>query len=77
MKNLMKKWTDISLILRILVGLAIGAVLGVAAPHASIIAVFGSVFVGALKGAAPILVFFLVASSLANAGDTSACYRCG
>ena len=67
MKNLMKKWTDISLILRILVGLAIGAVLGVAAPHASIIAVFGSVFVGALKGAAPILVFFLVASSLANA----------
>lgn len=67
MKNLMKKWTDISLILRIIVGLAIGAVLGVAAPHASIIAVFGSVFVGALKGAAPILVFFLVASSLANA----------
>ena len=67
MKNLMKKWTDISLILRILVGLAIGAVLGVAAPLASIIAVFGSVFVGALKGAAPILVFFLVASSLANA----------
>ncbi|MDO5776375.1 MAG: serine/threonine transporter SstT [Eubacteriales bacterium] len=67
MKNLMKKWTDISLILRIIVGLVIGAVLGVAAPHASIIAVFGSVFVGALKGAAPILVFFLVASSLANA----------
>lgn len=67
MKNLMKKWTDISLILRIIVGLVIGAALGVAAPHASIIAVFGSVFVGALKGAAPILVFFLVASSLANA----------
>ena len=63
----MKKWNDMSLILRIVIGLIIGAVLGLAAPGLSAISILGNVFVGALKGVAPILVFFLVSSSLANA----------
>lgn len=67
MKQLMKKWTDISLILRILTGLIIGAVLGLICPQLTGLEIFGNVFVGALKGIAPVLVFFLVASSLANA----------
>ena len=56
-----------SLILRILIGLIIGAVLGLAVPGASWIGILGELFVGALKAIAPILVFVLVASSLANA----------
>jgi serine/threonine transporter len=67
MRELVKKWNSISLILRILVGLIIGAVLGLAVPEASVIAVLGDVFVGALKAIAPVLVFVLVMSALANA----------
>ncbi len=66
MNNLMKKWTDISLIKRILGGLIIGAALGIAVPQATGITVLGDLFVGALKAVAPILVFFLVMSSLSN-----------
>ncbi len=68
MKNLIKKWNSISLILRILAGMVIGAVLGLALPQASVTAVLGDVFVGALKAIAPVLVFVLVMSALANAG---------
>ena len=69
MKNLVKKWNDISLILRILIGLIIGTILGIAAPQATIIAVLGNLFVGALKAVAPLLVFVLVMSSLARANN--------
>ena len=34
MKNLLQKWNSLSLIVRILIGLIIGAILGVAAPKA-------------------------------------------
>ena len=73
MKALWNKWNDISLIKRILVFLIIGAILGVIFPNmdgASPIAgitILGSLFVGALKAVAPILVFFLVIAALANA----------
>ena len=66
-KRVAKAWNSISLIKRIIVGLAIGAVLGVFAPSISIIELLGTLFVSALKGVAPILVFFLVISALANA----------
>lgn len=69
MKNLVKKWNDTSLILRIAVGLVIGAVLGVLFPNFTVITLFGNIFVGALKAIAPILVFVLVMSSLAQAGQ--------
>ena len=65
--NIIKKWNSTSLILRIFIGLVIGAILGLAAPGLSWISVLGTLFVGALKAVAPILVFVLVSSSLANA----------
>ena len=61
-----RKWNSMNLILRILICLIIGAVLGFLAPKASWIGILGELFVGALKAIAPILVFMLVASSLAN-----------
>ena len=67
MKKVIEKWNGISLIIRILIGLILGAVLGVACPNATVVAIFGDVFVGALKAIAPVLVFVLVMSSLANA----------
>ena len=65
--ELIRKWNSISLIIRILCGLAIGVILGRLVPGASWIAVLGDLFVGALKAAAPVLVLVLVASSIANA----------
>lgn len=56
-----------SLILRILIGLIIGAVLGLTLPQATGISILGDLFVGALKAIAPVLVFVLVISSLAQA----------
>lgn len=67
MKQLINKWNNISLILRIVIGLAIGVILALVCPQATAISVLGDLFVGALKGIAPILVFVLVVSSLANA----------
>ena len=67
MKELCKKWNGLSLIIRILIGLILGAVLGVVVPTLTVISVLGDVFVGALKAIAPVLVFILVMSSLANA----------
>jgi len=67
MKNLAAKWNSISLILRIAIGLVIGAVLGMTCPSLGLIPIFGNVFVGALKGIAPVLVFVLIISALANA----------
>lgn len=64
---MLKKWNSLSLILRISIGLVIGAVLGLAFPSLSWISILGTLFVGALKAIAPILVFVLVSSSLANA----------
>ena len=70
MKNIWEKWTGISLVKRIIVGLVIGAILALVVPQASAIGILGDVFVGALKAIAPLLVFFLVMSSLSNAGKT-------
>ena len=67
MKNLIKKWNSTSLIIRIAIGLVLGAVLGMLIPNATAIGILGNVFVGALKAIAPILVFVLVLSSVANA----------
>lgn len=66
-KELFRKWNDISLIKRIVVGLVIGAILGVFFPNVELLTLLGSLFVSALKAVAPILVFFLVISALANA----------
>ena len=65
-KKILRLYTDSSLILRIVIGLAIGTVLGLIVPNLPVIPLFGAVFVGALKAIAPILVFVLVISSLAQ-----------
>ncbi len=69
MKNIARKWAETSLILRIVAGLIVGAVLGIAAPQLTSVGILGSIFVGALKAIAPLLVFLLVTSSLANASS--------
>ena len=66
MKNLFEKWNSISLVKRIICGMIIGAVLGMAVPNAKAIAILGSLFVGALKAVAPVLVFFLVIAAIAQ-----------
>ena len=67
-KNVIKKWNSISLVKRIICGLIIGIILGLTIPQASGISILGDLFVGALRGIAPILVFFLVMSSLCHMG---------
>lgn len=69
MKGIIEKWNSISLVKRILVGLVIGAILGVVAKQATVIGLLGELFVGALKAVAPVLVFFLVMGALAQGGE--------
>ena len=69
MKNLVNRIIKTSLIMRIVIGLAVGIILGIVCPGIAIISLLGQVFLGALKSIAPILVFVLVISSLANAGS--------
>ena len=88
MKKLWNSWNSVSLILRIVVGLLVGAVLGIVLPETLVgadgfasggagntflvgltefVTLLGTLFTSALKGLAPVLVFFLVISALANA----------
>jgi serine/threonine transporter len=67
MKKLFNSWNQLSLVKRIIVGLVVGIVLAVTVPElAKPITIFGSLFVGALKSVAPILVFFLVMSAISQ-----------
>jgi len=67
MQKLMNNWNQLSLVKRIIVGLIIGIILAVTIPEqAAGITIFGALFVGALKAIAPILVFFLVMSAIAQ-----------
>jgi len=67
MKALFKKWNDISLVKRIIVGLVIGIILGLTIPEqASIVSIFGKLFVSALKAVAPVLVLVLVINAIAG-----------
>ena len=67
MSNALAKWQGISLILRIIIGMIIGIAFALSVSGNTILPIFGKVFVGLLKGIAPILVFVLVISALANA----------
>jgi serine/threonine transporter len=67
MKILMKKWNQLSLVKQIIVGLIIGIILAVTIPEAAKpFVILGSLFVGALKAIAPVLVLFLVMSAIAQ-----------
>lgn len=77
--GIIKLYNKTSLVLRIVIGLIIGLVLGIISKEYNLlpflgdskelkfISILGTLFVGALKAIAPILVFVLVVSSLANA----------
>lgn len=67
MKRILKFYNETSLIIRIAVGLALGISLALLFPKLPFVPILGTLFVGALKAIAPILVFFLVSSSLCNA----------
>lgn len=65
-KNLVEKYNSINLVTRIFIGILIGVGLAILIPSQSWISVIGDLFVGALKAIAPMLVFILVMSSLAQ-----------
>lgn len=69
MSNLLKKWTETSLVLRIVIGLVVGTILGLLVPSASAIGILGTLFVSALKAIAPVLVAVLVMASIAKASS--------
>lgn len=69
MMNVLRKWTSVSLVTRIVIGLLVGAVLGLTFPEWSFFAMLGQVFVSALKAIAPVLVAVLIAASIAKAGE--------
>jgi len=62
-----KLWTNMSLIKRICIGLAVGIILSLTLGNTvSFLAIFGKLFVGALRAIAPILVFVLVISAICH-----------
>ncbi len=67
--KLIQKYNSTSLIIRIICGLVIGAILGVIFKELPVIGLLGNLFVGALKAVAPVLVFVLVISALAQGND--------
>lgn len=66
MYNLVSKWVKINLVIRIIIGLIVGVLFGLTIPDNSIVPVFGNIFVGLLKGIAPVLVFILIIGALTN-----------
>lgn len=75
-KRIASFFNRIGLVQRIIIGLCIGTVLGLYVPQAGFIALFGTLFINALKVVAPILVFLLVLSALVNAaGGASGRFR--
>lgn len=66
LKKIAAAYNGISLILRIAIGLVVGVILALVCPGATWLQELGNLFVGALKGIAPVLVFVIVASALAQ-----------
>ena len=66
MKQVLNFWNQLSLINRIVIGMIIGILLGIFVPQAVAVGTIGTVFVSALKAIAPLLVFFIVLSALAQ-----------
>ena len=67
--KLIKAYNKVSLIVRIICGLLIGVLLGLAFDNLAVVTLLGTIFVSALKAIAPILVFVLVISALAGGND--------
>lgn len=72
MKNLalwLHRWAEMSLVVRILIGMAIGVLLGLTVPQWTAVGIVGHLFVNALKAVAPVLVAVLVTASIAKASS--------
>ncbi|HEL2734644.1 TPA: serine/threonine transporter SstT [Streptococcus suis] len=67
MNSIISVWKKMNLIRKIGIGVVLGVLLGLIAPKITVIALFGSLFVGALKAIAPLLVLTLVAHALSQA----------
>lgn len=71
--KIVKAYNSVSLVLRIVIGMVIGTALALLIPDAAVtapaIGVLGDLFVGALKAIAPLLVFILVVSALAQSKE--------
>lgn len=66
MKQFVDKLKSLSLINRIIIGIGIGILFGITLPQFKVFGMLGMVFVNALKAIAPLLVFFIVMSALAQ-----------
>ena len=65
-KYLLEFLKDLSLLKRIAIGILLGIICGIFLPHWTFITILGSLFVGALKAIAPILVFVLILASISQ-----------
>lgn len=64
---MLRKWNEISLVKRIIIGMIVGLVLALVSPITfAPVKILGSLFVGALKAVAPILVFFLIVAAISQ-----------
>ncbi len=65
MKSAVKFWNSLSLVKQIIIGLIIGIILALTlGDKVSGIVILGNLFVNALKGVAPVLVFFIVMGAI-------------
>lgn len=67
MRSIVDAYLRLGLVPLILLALVVGTIIGVVAPSLGVsLGIFGSIFVGALKAVAPVLVFVLVLAAVSN-----------
>lgn len=67
MRSIVDAYLRLGLVPLIVLALVIGTIIGVVAPSFGLsLGILGSIFVGALKAVAPILVFVLVLAAVSN-----------
>lgn len=71
MKKLIEWQSGWRKIASIAIFIVLGAIFGIVCPEQQWIGIFGDIFIGALKALAPVLVFLLVSSALANQTSSS------
>ena len=69
LNDIVNLWNRTNLMFRIAAGIVLGAMLALVLPGYEGIGMLGTLFVGALKAVAPVLVFVLVVSSVARARE--------
>lgn len=67
--SILHAWRSVHLMVRIFFGIVIGSILALTCPEINGITILGTLFVGALKAVAPLLVAVLVIASVAKARE--------